>query len=523
VADPSFPDATTAPGGGTPAAFILHHTAGRADPASLVKYWQQQGKGYGAQYIMDRDGVIHDTAKEFGYNGTNEILNGTGLGKGLSNSNVVGMEIVANDDKDVTPAQAQVAAAFIQARYPNAPVFGHGQVNPGHKEPTEGATALNATLALRSQAGLPPLGTRINVNNAPIDGALAKQETSPESVGAGAPAASSTGPQDPRQIVFNKLTAAGLNSQQALGALWSLGGEGGAGLDPRSYNANDPGGSIGYGQWNQTRRTALESLAKTNGTAWSDPNTQADHIVNELTNKDYASYQPGVLAALQAAKTPEEAAAIWTSKYERPQKDNSDARIKGGPQVATLDDNGNLVLGSATGGGPGPNTGSSPATTVATAPAAKPADQSWASQAWAKLTGSPVDAQGNPTNAPSPMEQLISASNERLLKSGQTPAEEAPQDSSPAAAQLANQRFAPGARNVSPGLANVQQTYGTTINAASQPLTWTDAPLGAPKLPAAGLRGPMYAQAPGISINSVQPMPQGLGYGVDPNIGYGYG
>lgn len=144
-----FPDATTAPGGGTPSAFIMHHTAGRGDPASVVKYWQQQGKGYGAQYIMDRQGVVHDVAKEFGYNGTNEILNGTGVGKGLSNSNVVGMEIVANDDKDVTPAQAQTAAQFIQARYPNLPVYGHGQVNAGHKEATEGMTAVNAVNALR--------------------------------------------------------------------------------------------------------------------------------------------------------------------------------------------------------------------------------------------------------------------------------------------------------------------------------------------------------------------------------------
>ena len=144
--------------------------------------------------------------------------------------------------------------------------------------------------------------------------------------------------------------------QAALGALWSLGGEGGKGLDPRSYNANDPGGSIGYGQWNGVRRTALEDLAKANGTSWADPNTQADHIINELTNKDYATYQPGVLDKLKAATTPEEGARIWTGGFERPLKDNSDARIKGGPQVATLDDNGNLVLGSAVGGGPAPST-----------------------------------------------------------------------------------------------------------------------------------------------------------------------
>jgi len=354
-------------------------------------------------------------------------------------------------------------------------------------------------------------GTKINYQNALIPGALANQ--GPESVGADAPTAASSGPQDPRQIVFNKLVAAGLPKQAALGALWSLGGEGGKGLDPRSYNANDPGGSIGYGQWNQTRRTALEGLAQTSGTSWADPNTQADHIVNELTNKDYASYQPGVFDKLKAATTPEEAARIWTGGYERPQKDNSDQRIKGGPQVATLDDNGNLVLGSATGGGPAPAS-----TPGASTPAAAPTVQeSW----FGKLFDKPADGTGK--NDQSPFQQATSAFLNAPQKEQAAEKAQAPQEGSPASELASMQRFAPGARNVSPGLASVPQTYGTTINAASQPLTWTDAPPGPPKLPAAGLHGPMYAQAPGISLNSVQPPPQGLGYGVDPNIGYGYG
>ena len=129
----------------------MHHTAGRGDPASVVNFWKQQGRGYGAQYIMDRNGVIHDTQKEFGYNGTNEILNDPT--RKLSNGNVVGMEIIAKNDADVTPQQAQAAAQFIQAQYPNLPVYGHGQVNPGHKEATEGQSAVNAVMALRNQSG----------------------------------------------------------------------------------------------------------------------------------------------------------------------------------------------------------------------------------------------------------------------------------------------------------------------------------------------------------------------------------
>jgi hypothetical protein len=127
------------PGGAEPQAFIMHHTAGRGDPQGVVNFWKQQGRGYGAQYIMDRAGVVHDTAKEFGYGGTNEILNDPT--RGLSNRNVVGMEIIAKNDADVTAAQAASAAAFMKKYYPNTPVYGHGQVNPGHKEATEGQTA----------------------------------------------------------------------------------------------------------------------------------------------------------------------------------------------------------------------------------------------------------------------------------------------------------------------------------------------------------------------------------------------
>ena len=354
------------------------------------------------------------------------------------------------------------------------------------------------------------LGTAINAANTPIAGALAKQEDGSGERRRGAPVAASTGPQDPRQIVFNKLIAAGLPPQAALGALWSLGGEGGAGLDPRSYNAKDPGGSIGYGQWQGVRRTALEDLAKTNGTSWADPNTQADHIINELTNKDYASYQPGVFDKLKAATTPEEAARIWTGGFERPAKDNSDQRIKGGSQVATLDDSGNLVLGSAVGGGHAPASGAPIAPAVAAAPAAAPTDdRPW----YAKAFGSLMQGKDGKK---SPFEQFSDA----MVGSGPKEQQAAMEAQAPAKSALTSP--GPGARNVSPGLQNVAQTYGQTINSISQPLTWNSAPPQAPNWPAAGLQGPLASQIPGISLNSVQPLPQGVGYGINP-VGYGFG
>src|ERR1700722_12451763 len=96
----------------------------------------------GAQFIMDRNGVIHDVKKEFGYGGSIGIVPGYGpMGQGVENRNSVQMEIIAKNDKDVTDAQAAMAAAFIAADYPNTPIRGHGQVNPGHREATEGQKA----------------------------------------------------------------------------------------------------------------------------------------------------------------------------------------------------------------------------------------------------------------------------------------------------------------------------------------------------------------------------------------------
>ena len=140
-----------APGGAAPDAFIMHHTAGRGDPASIVADWKKNRPGIGSQYIMDREGIVHDTQKEFGYGGTGQILPGYGkMGAGLSNRNTVGMEIVARNDKDVTPAQAAAAAEFMRTHYPNTPVLGHGQVNPGHREDSEGMTAVAAVQAERA-------------------------------------------------------------------------------------------------------------------------------------------------------------------------------------------------------------------------------------------------------------------------------------------------------------------------------------------------------------------------------------
>jgi hypothetical protein len=48
------------------------------------------------------------------------------------------MEVIAKDDKDVTPAQVAATKGFIREHYNNTPVYGHGEVSPSDREASEG-------------------------------------------------------------------------------------------------------------------------------------------------------------------------------------------------------------------------------------------------------------------------------------------------------------------------------------------------------------------------------------------------
>ncbi len=126
---------------GNPAAFIFHHSGGRSDPVQTLRQ-----RGLGVQFVMDRDGNI----KQVGGQGESHMRPGSGAGAGLSNANTVGMEVTARDNRDVTPAQVAAAQKFIAQHYPDIPVYGHGQVNPGHKQPDEGMAIVNAIQGARA-------------------------------------------------------------------------------------------------------------------------------------------------------------------------------------------------------------------------------------------------------------------------------------------------------------------------------------------------------------------------------------
>jgi uncharacterized protein YoxC len=141
------PGAMKAATGLPPQAFIFHHTSGRGTIEGVQETLQQ--RRLGVEYAMDREGNI----RQIGGPGSRHMLTGWGAGAGLSNANTVGMEVIAKNDRDVTAAQVKAAQAFIAQNYPNTPVFGHGQVNPGHKEADEGMTIVNAIKQARQGHG----------------------------------------------------------------------------------------------------------------------------------------------------------------------------------------------------------------------------------------------------------------------------------------------------------------------------------------------------------------------------------
>jgi hypothetical protein len=139
------------PSGQSPQGFIIHHTGGRGGPQNVVDDWRKNRPGIGSQYIVDRDGRLYQTNRDLGYSGTNHMINGYGpQGTGLSNRNTVGVEVVARHNGDVNDAQEATIRGLVGQNYPNVPVYGHGEVNPGHRESDEGMRIVNAIRADRS-------------------------------------------------------------------------------------------------------------------------------------------------------------------------------------------------------------------------------------------------------------------------------------------------------------------------------------------------------------------------------------
>lgn len=119
----------------SPNALVIHHTAGRGDAAGVIQTFKD--RGFPAHFVIDREGEIVQVL--------GDMQKGKHAGSavpGVDNSNSWGVEIIARNDADVTPAQAEAAVRlqqYLSSNYGLPPdrVFGHGELT-GRKESTEG-------------------------------------------------------------------------------------------------------------------------------------------------------------------------------------------------------------------------------------------------------------------------------------------------------------------------------------------------------------------------------------------------
>jgi Phage tail lysozyme/D-alanyl-D-alanine carboxypeptidase len=307
----------------------------------------------------------------------------------------------------------------------------------------------------------------------------------------GAADAPSTGGVDIRNSIYQMLIGKGLTANQAMGVVYSMMGESGAGLDAGSLG--DSGSSIGFGQWNGERRANLEATAKTMGVAPTDPSAQLAHFKNEIDGPYAAEIENIKKNASSAA----DATRLWTgsvgekSGYERPKVNNWQQRFAVGSQAGKIGDDGAPVWTTPstqpTGSKPS-TTGAPPAPTTDT-PA--PGPPTSVGDAITRLTRE--DAKGT-----SPLDKLGAAfaPKQAQLGMGNEPMLQAPMDSS-------SSLFAPA-----------QQLMATNM-ATMKPPSWSTSPYGfgtaGPQISelAAAAGGQFGARPPGLTLNSLSP----FGYG----------
>ena len=194
-----------APNGKPPVALIIHHTSGRNSAASVVEDWRTNRPGVGAQMIVDRDGTLHYTQKEFGYGGTGNFLHS--VIPGVSNQTAVGIEVIAKDDADMTPAQLKTLQRLAgpNGPYANTRVYGHSQVSPNDRD-NEGVRGVNAiNEARRSGVAVGTIST--DQGDVPLRGYITTKATQfghfdPEDPGIGAPRLGTLDTNDPRLIAL---------------------------------------------------------------------------------------------------------------------------------------------------------------------------------------------------------------------------------------------------------------------------------------------------------------------------------
>ena len=113
--------------------FIIHHTSGGGTVDGVYETFKE--RGFPAQYVIDRNGVIHRFLPD----------GALGYHAGNYNNKAQGVEIIAKNNGDVLQIQIEAAARLAHfLGYTKSNILGHGAAAPkGHKEPDEGKAVVD--------------------------------------------------------------------------------------------------------------------------------------------------------------------------------------------------------------------------------------------------------------------------------------------------------------------------------------------------------------------------------------------
>jgi len=132
-------------------------------------------------------------------------------------------------------------------------------------------------------------------------------------------------PADKVNLIINATRQAGINTKAAYaGIVGNALAESTTNLDPAIENRKGSG-AFGIFQWLGPRRTNLEKFARESGRSASDFNTQMSFFIAELdpdspyydATSDVKAPGGNLIQAMNSARSPEEAAALFNDAYER--------------------------------------------------------------------------------------------------------------------------------------------------------------------------------------------------------------
>lgn len=116
--------------------FIIHHTAGHGSAEDVVEVLNK--RGLAVQWVIDREGKIYQTLPT-GARGAH-MKNANKGPTDASNGNAQGVEVIADDDDDILPIQAEATLRLVKMLgFGPDQIYGHGEVNSG-KRADEGQT-----------------------------------------------------------------------------------------------------------------------------------------------------------------------------------------------------------------------------------------------------------------------------------------------------------------------------------------------------------------------------------------------